>query len=567
MEWVDIPAGREFLINYHVGEEISIALLCLLVVVKIYKDKKNEAALFDQEQKSRIFLFAASFLILAISSFIHAVIHMGDFNLNLLYQTLIGYCLGLLLLLISLSAEKTSNLIYLPLLYLPTLAFLIPLVYEHFPLFGEFRPLTWISVAYLAGTACILYFAIYHRTRQRKLLLSVFGFFLVCVSSVLLFFPAAIGSTAWLIGHLLRPVGFLFLLFGASRNHLVGFQSSLLYRALTSFSFLAAIPFLIFGTIVSYEHIAPVNLIEGRVLIFLVLLASLSSALVFGLGMIIRLIHPILSLKDSVEKLVFGGLDKKIMVASNDEIGELSQAYNQMISRLEHAIDEQERMCRLAATGELAATLAHEIKNPLNAIAGAANYIGKNYKGSLINEFIKIITDESQRINRLTTTLLNFSKPVEPLLEITDLNKLVMDTVLLLQQEAKEQHIILDTELYSPLPSIECDANQIKQVLINLVINSFDAIDSGGIVSIKTGLTNEELFISVQDNGKGISTEIIKNIFNPFFTTKTRGTGLGLAVSRKIAREHDGDLSVESTPGSGRMFTLKLRRTDGSKTL
>ena len=213
----------------------------------------------------------------------------------------------------------------------------------------------------------------------------------------------------------------------------------------------------------------------------------------------------------------------------------------------------------MAATGELAATLAHEIKNPLNAIGGAASYIGKNYSGQLIEEFIRIISEEVKRINTLTTALLGFAKPLPVDLRPCDVNRLVEDTFALLDKEAQEQQIRLSATLAGELAPVTCDYNQIKQVLINLLVNAFDAIPGDGEVAVATARMGDRVRISVRDTGTGIDPDHLKSIFHPFFTTKTRGTGLGLAISKKIAREHGGDLVVESTQGQGSTFTLWLQ--------
>jgi signal transduction histidine kinase len=215
-------------------------------------------------------------------------------------------------------------------------------------------------------------------------------------------------------------------------------------------------------------------------------------------------------------------------------------------------------MCRLAATGELAATLAHEIKNPLNAIGGAANYIGKNVKGSLVKEFVTVISSEVSRINNLTSTLLSFSKTAEPDPQPVEINKCAKEALYLLSKESPDLKVALNEDLAADLPLVDCDYNQIKQIIINLLINALDAVDEHGVITVRTWHKRDKTYLEVEDNGKGISPEIIHNIFNPFFTTKTRGTGLGLAISKKIAREHGGNLTVESTPGKGSTFTLVL---------
>ena len=549
--------SRSFLLNYHIGEEIFIALICLLIAVRAFRSSGFEIT-GDQIKSSRIFLVGASFFILGSSSLIHALIHATHSDLNLLYQTLLAYSLGLFILIIAISVENPRTKVALPLLYIPLLALLHPSAYEQFPLFGQFRPLVWIFIAYLSGIVCILYIGTFYRRRSKRFLFSALGHLIICMGAIFLFFPAQIGSTVWLHGHIMRPLGFIILFFSMTRGELLKMEGSVLYRALAAFSILAAIPLLFFGTFVFYDNIAPVTIIGRRFIIFLLLLITLISGLLFGLGMIIRLIKPILQLKNSVDGMAGKGMMKRIPVQSNDEIGELSRSFNDMLNRLDKAIEEQERMCRLAATGELAATLAHEIKNPLNAISGAASYIGKNTKGSLTREFVSIITSEVSRINKLTTTLMSFSKTAPPNPEPNDLNILVKESLALLSKESPDLQVNIVEELEEGLSLMDFDYNQIKQVIINLLINAYDAVDENGIIRVKTWHEKNNAYLAVEDNGSGIPPEIIHNIFNPFFTTKTRGTGLGLAVSKRIAKEHGGDLTVKSTQGEGSIFTLEF---------
>jgi len=545
-------------IFFHIAEDYSIFLVCLTIAVRVVRILKSKNPNLDSEKRSRLFIFGSGFLILGLSSFIHASIHALSLDPNSLYQTLFGYSFGLFTLIIAISSERPWKIRALPLLYLPMLLLLIPDVFEKFPLFVHFRPLMWVVVSLSSGIVCMLYIATFYRTRNRRFLYSASGHAIVCLSAIVLFFPAAIGTGAWIYGHMLRPLGFGILLFSVTSNELMELKGSILYKAISSFSLLAAIPLLVFGTVMLYENINPVNVFEKKVIVFMLLLVTLVSALIFGLSMIIRLIRPILRLKSSVDTLVEEGFNKRIEISSNDEIGELSVAFNGMVVKLRQAIAEQDRLSRLAATGELAATLAHEIKNPLNAISGCATYIGKNFRGHLIEEFVSIINDEVSRINKLTMTLLNFARSVKPDMRPSDINKIVNETVALLSSEFSERGVSVGRELSDRIPMISLDYNQIKQVLINLLVNSFDAVERGGTIKVRTFLSNGNVHISVEDNGRGIRQEDIGNIFNPFFTTKTRGTGLGLSISKKIVREHNGDIIVESVPGVGSKFTILL---------
>jgi signal transduction histidine kinase len=549
--------SREFLLQYHKFEEILIGVLCLLIAIRAFRTSGTKIT-GNPVKSSRIFLVGTSFVILGCSSLTHAIIHAIHADLNLLYQTLLGYSLGLFTLIIAISVDDPRNKITIPLLYIPLLVLLHPAVYEKFPFFGQFRPLVWILVAYLSGIVCMLYIGTFYRRRSKEFLFSAFGHLVICIGAIFLFFPAPIGSPVWLHGHIMRPLGFMILFFSMSRTEMLKMEGSILYRALAAFSILAAIPLLFFGTFVFYDNISPVTIIGRRFIIFLLLLITLVAGLIFGLGMIIRLIRPILQLKISVEGMSGEGQTRPIPVKSNDEIGELSNAFNEMLNRLDKALEEQKRMGRLAATGELAATLAHEIKNPLNAIGGAASYIGKNTKGSLAREFVSVITSEVERINKLTSTLLSFSKTAATNPEPNNLNKVVQDALTLLSRENSDFGVTVIEKLAADMPQLDFDYNQIKQVIINLLINAHDAVSQNGLIKVKTWYKANRAYLSVEDNGSGISPEIIDHIFNPFFTTKTRGTGLGLAISKRIAKEHGGDLTVSSTEGIGSTFTLEL---------
>ncbi len=547
---------KEILISYHIAEEIVISAVCILIAIRAFRFLSHLE--FDRDRYSRVFLFGAAFSILGLSSLIHATIHSYDLNLNLLYHTLIGYCFALLLLIIAISAERPGNKRFLPFLYFLSVIFLVPGTYNSFPIFSDFRPLVWIFVAYLSGIVCMLYIATYYRTNYRRFIYSAIGHLLICASAIFLFFPSDIGSPMWLYGHLLRPFGFIVLLFSTNREELSRIGGSILYRVLSVFSIIASIPLFTFGIAAFYENIHHVQVVNKRMLIFILLLITLVSALLFALALIIRLIKPIIKLKESVDTLVESDFNTKIEINTNDEIGELGQAFNHMVVKLKHAMREQDRLSRLAATGELAATLAHEIKNPLNAIGGAASYIKENFKGTLINEFLTIISSEVSRINKLTTTLLNFAKPLKPQFEKTDINRIIRETVELIGPEIKESNVELKTDLEEKLPDTKCDPSQIKQIVINLLLNALDAVNGNGVIELQARKNRNMIEISVKDNGTGIKPEDLPQIFNPFYTTKTRGTGLGLAISKKIATEHNGDLVVESHYGKGSTFTLMI---------
>ena len=547
-------------LSYHIGEEFFIAAVTLGISWRAFSVSRSIDPSLDKnlERRSRIFLVSAGFLILGISSAIHALIHLYGFNLNILYQTLLSYCLGLFILIVAIAAERPWRKVLMPLLYVPLLLLLIPEVYQSFPFFGEFRPIVWVAISYFSGVVSILYIALYYHTRLKRFLFSAFGHLLICISAIFLFFPTGIGSSAWIHGHLMRPIGFSILLFSMNTEELLSIRESLLYKTLAVFSLLAAIPLLAFGVILFYDNIHPIDIDSRRLVIFLLMLATLASSLLFGLGLIIKLIKPVIMLRDNVNEVAEAGFYKRINIKSSDELGELGLAFNNMFARLDASLTERDRLSRMAATGELAATLAHEIKNPLNSINGAAIYIGKNFKGKLVKEFVTVISEEVSRMDKLSSTLLTFAKPL-PLNSVpSDINKVVSETASFLEIEYVDQELSVTVELDKDIPEISFDYDQIKQVLINLMVNAFDAIGHKGEVNIRTSVSDDHVEITVSDNGKGINEDDLSKVFNPFFTTKARGTGLGLAISNKIIKGHRGDLVVESSPGKGSTFIIAL---------
>lgn len=248
-----------------------------------------------------------------------------------------------------------------------------------------------------------------------------------------------------------------------------------------------------------------------------------------------------------------------------DEIGELEEGFNIMVrnlrynlKKLEEANREKERVGRFFALGEMSARVSHEIRNPLNAIEGAAAYISKNFRGELLSEFTGIIREEVERLNKLTTGLLSFSKPVLPQKSLGDINELIEKTINLLKDEIKTAGIIIESNLDRGIPHFYFDKGQLKQVLINLLVNSVEATPPDGKIMIYTESLNSTVRMHLKDTGVGIKAEDLSNIFKPFFTTKTRGSGLGLAIAERIIKNHDGKISVESKEDRGTTFTLSL---------
>lgn len=228
---------------------------------------------------------------------------------------------------------------------------------------------------------------------------------------------------------------------------------------------------------------------------------------------------------------------------------------------------------RLAALGAMAAGLAHEVKNPLGAIKGAAQLLAEGGSTEAPEpaeqEFVGIILEEVDRLDRVVSSILDYARPRSGEPEPIDVNAAVRRTMQILAPSHDDQ-VEVGIELAEELPTVRIDPEQLRQVLMNLVTNAVQAMGGRGRVSIATGfrrsprgtwpvsLANGAVEVRVADTGPGISTKVLKNLFIPFFTTKAKGTGLGLAISQRIVQNAGGTIDVQTSAGVGTTFTIAL---------
>ncbi|MBM4294396.1 MAG: GHKL domain-containing protein [Deltaproteobacteria bacterium] len=213
---------------------------------------------------------------------------------------------------------------------------------------------------------------------------------------------------------------------------------------------------------------------------------------------------------------------------------------------------------RFAAVGEAAAFVSHEIKNPLMVIGGLARQVERRPADPSCQEKLKIIQGEVKRLESFLVELRDFTRPVQPSKQEIDLNRVIREVEDMMKEAAREKGIILVDQLASHVPAVEVDPNQMKQVLVNLIKNAVEATEANGRITISSGFKDSMVWFAVQDTGKGMPTDVLEKIFHPFFTTKAKGTGLGLAVIHKIVTDHHGTIAVESVSGQGTVFTIKL---------
>lgn len=233
-------------------------------------------------------------------------------------------------------------------------------------------------------------------------------------------------------------------------------------------------------------------------------------------------------------------------------------------------LEEQVRRAdRLAALGELAAGVAHEIRNPLTSVKGYAQFLGEDLQpGDSRQDYLATIVQEVDRANRIIEELLRFARPTTPYFRYVNLEEELEQTLVLARQiHCKHIQILRD---YHPVPPILADSEQLKQVFLNLLINVAQAMDdSGGMIRVSTGYMPEKrtVVLTVDDTGPGILPEYVDRLFDPFFTTKEKGTGLGLAIAHQIVCLHGGSIEVENRPGRGATFHVYLpeggERDDG----
>jgi signal transduction histidine kinase len=211
---------------------------------------------------------------------------------------------------------------------------------------------------------------------------------------------------------------------------------------------------------------------------------------------------------------------------------------------------------KMAALGEVAAKVAHEIRNPLVSIGGFAKRLEKKLDGNL-KEYAEIIVKEVARLEGILKEILGFVKEVRLAKESVDLNQLADEVIRLMASDIEERGAVLRKD-YREIPRIFVDPNRLKEAIVNIIANAVQAISGAGMILLRTYLHEREAVLEISDTGKGIPDEDLSSIFNPFFTTKSTGTGLGLAITHRIVQEHNGRIEVASAVGKGTVFKVYL---------
>ncbi|MCP3999212.1 MAG: HAMP domain-containing protein [bacterium] len=284
-----------------------------------------------------------------------------------------------------------------------------------------------------------------------------------------------------------------------------------------------------------------------------------------------RITHPVETLSRATRVLAKGDFDIAVDVSSRDEIGALAGSFNQMAHELKTRQEELAQAQallvqseKMAAFGQLGAGIAHEVKNPLAGIFGCAQLALMEAKeGTRLRKNVEIIKKETDRCRGIIDNLLKFARQEKALLEPTDINAVVSDAAAIVDHQLEMHEVKLSLDLAEDVPPVRGNANQLQQVLMNLVINAQQAMEDqdGGSVKISTHMVGpDDVEIIVSDTGPGIPEENRAKLFEPFFTTKPtgKGTGLGLSVSFGIIQDHGGEITVDSEVGQGTEFKMRL---------
>ncbi len=316
----------------------------------------------------------------------------------------------------------------------------------------------------------------------------------------------------------------------------------------------------------SAAYLTARQLLDDLILVSLVIVLI---AAIFGVLVSRQITRPLERLSNAVRKIAKGDFDVNIAIKSRDEIGMLSNSFNEMASELKEresslkaAQDALVQSEKMAAIGTLSAGLAHEVKNPLSAVLGYAQLSKRKLdQPEALLKNLDIIEHETKRCNEIISNLMQFSRQEKGEFVQIAVNEVVSKSMTIVDHQLSLKNVRIESELADDIPQITGNANQLQQVLMNLMINAQHAIgDDGGTITLATFVRDESVTITVSDTGPGIPAEITAKIFEPFFTTKPagQGTGLGLSVTYGIIKDHGGEITVERADTGGAKFVIVL---------
>ena len=319
--------------------------------------------------------------------------------------------------------------------------------------------------------------------------------------------------------------------------------------------------------VLAYSHRNQIEL-RQQLMSILLIIGGVGLILVYIVSYIVglQMTKPINQLAVGATEIASGNLEQQVAIQSRDEIGRLAGTFNQMAATLKTSIEKQLAAERRAAWGDAARWVVHEIKNPLFPIRLSIENMQRAYRSGdtqptrfdeIFVQCTGIVIEEVERLQRLVDEFDQFARMPTPKRELSDLNQIVQNVVNLYAESA--ENIQIETNLASNLRPLSLDSEQITQALGNLIKNAIEAMPDGGTLNLSTQLASErKMQINIQDTGIGMSPETLAQIFEPYYTTKDTGTGLGMAIVQRIITDHDGEIFVESEEGSGTTVSIEL---------
>ena len=321
--------------------------------------------------------------------------------------------------------------------------------------------------------------------------------------------------------------------------------------------------------VLAYSHRDQIEL-QQRLMLILLIIGGVGLISVYIVSYIVglQMTKPINQLATGAAEIASGNLEQQVAIQSRDEIGRLAGAFNQMAATLKTSLERRVAAERHAARGDAARWVVHEIKNPLFPIRLSIENLQRAYQSratrptrfdKIFVQCTDIVIEEVERLQRLVDEFDQFARMPPPERELSDLNPIVQNVVNLYAESA--ENIQIKTNLASNLPRLSLDSEQITQALGNLIKNAIEAMPDGGTLSLSTQLASDgKIQIKIQDTGIGMAQEILSQIFEPYYTTKDTGTGLGMAIVQRIVTNHDGEISIETEEGVGTTVSIELFR-------
>jgi signal transduction histidine kinase len=287
---------------------------------------------------------------------------------------------------------------------------------------------------------------------------------------------------------------------------------------------------------------------------------------VFAAFLEIQVVRPLSRLSGRIKLITPGDLEVPLdrVKHATPEIDELRSSIDDLKNKLKNARAQIITRTKLATLGHIAASMAHEIRNPLEAISGAVEILSSHMRlNKAGKKSLSIIKEEIANLDDFLGEFLEYTRIKPAHVVKTHILPIIKDCLLLLKPLLKKKSIQINFMPVKYLPCCKVDIRQIKRVFINIILNSIDAIINNGNIRIYSRKMKDYIEIEIQDNGSGINQENIEKVFDPYFTTKKTGFGMGLALSKKIIQQHGGTLAISSCPGMGTTVMLKIPSTDG----